>query len=791
MEKQYGYLSRYKADSTNEAVEEDGFSAFLAKEIGVGKKREFLQNTDDVFANGAENRSYIFYARTWSSGISIRDAGKRVPVFGFKENPQNVNRTLNHYCYFICSQEAITGPEFFSHVFGSCYIPAKEGTELEKPQERLAVEPRLIVPTWSGEYDRAARLVAEKLWEVQEQSPENRLLVLMDHADMESMKLLLQVYALLPAQLRVQTGFATNISYGIEKEDDLQTLFEAERLPIYLMTMERKHYTGLAPKCEVPVQIFDLTEALEQKQAETEKSAALRMLSGIVGEKTDLCLGFAEQQVMQQTGEVTSFQLYRQVLDALCSEELYWWKKKDLDTLWQVKELFEQQKQLMDYEPLYREALYYFYTEQMDATPYADEVNQMLRHTTERDPEMFAFLRNSLHYGSEMDATSRLIEDMEAEKQQEMKQLQQEREQEVKQLQQEQEQEVRRLQQEREQEVKQLQQEQEQLKQEQQQEVERLRQEQEQRQKEQEQLHRQEKDALKSQMQTALQEQYVKLEEAQQRTEALTEVRDAQDKRILGLETEIQNFRANLNEKTTALQQAQAEQKATREQLDAMTNRASSLDTELQKSRMTETEQRTRIEKLQAAVDEMNRSISEKGVRDLKYRLSKSESERKALEEEKETAKKQLTSLKAEHQDLEDSFERAKKQKLIFTILTAVFGVTTIAGVAAAAWMGLQGGTKKPEQETQQVTEAVQTETKEEQTEKKKETEAETKAAPGTEQETQVQSEKAGQAADGTVKPKENMQSEKAGQAVDGTARLQESTQVEEAGGAATQESQK
>lgn len=78
-------------------------------------------------------------------------------------------------------------------------------------------------------------------------------------------------------------------------------------------------------------------------------------------------------------------------------------------------------------------------------------------------------------------------------------------------------------------------------------------------------------------------------------------------------------------------------------------------------------------------------------MRDLKRRLQLSESERKTLEEEKETAKKEYDSLKAEHQDLKDDFEKAKKKKLIFTILTGVFGVTTVAGIAAAAWMGLQG----------------------------------------------------------------------------------------------------
>ena len=124
----------------------------------------------------------------------------------------------------------------------------------------------------------------------------------------------------------------------------------------------------------------------------------------------------------------------------------------------------------------------------------------------------------------------------------------------------------------------------------------------------------------------------------------------------------------------------------------------------------------------------MNRSVSETGVRDLKRRLQLSESERKTLEEEKETAKKEYDSLKAEHQDLKDDFEKAKKKKLIFTILTGVFGVTTVAGIAAAAWMGLQGDSAEPtpEPETQQVTEAATQKTTEPETVKATETAAAT-----------------------------------------------------------------
>ena len=651
MEKQYGYLSRYKADSTHDPVEEAEFGTFLGKEVGAGKKRAFIHHTDGVFVNGSQNRGYIFYARAWSSGISIREEEKRVPVFGLKENPKNVDRTLNHYCYYICSQESLTGPAFFSRVFGSAYISAKEGTDLKNPQERLAVKPEKVALKWKKENQEAALLVAEKLREVQEQSPENRLLVLMHHADTDSMELLQQVYLLLPPQLRVQTGFATNISYGMEKEDDLQNLFEAERLPIYLLTMERARYSGAEPKCEVPVQVLDLTEALKKAPEESQRRKTLEMLSGIVSEKTDICFGFAEQQVLEQTGKVISFQLYQQIIDRLCSEDLYWWKKEGLDTVWQVKELFAKQKLLMDYEPLYREALYYFYTTMMEQAPYADEVNQMLRHTTERDQEMFGFLRDALHYGGEMDASRRLIEELEAEKKQEIDQAREEEAQ----------------------------------------------------------LRQKETADLRQQMQTALQEQAAKLAEEQKRGKALTEVKEQQEKKILGLETEIRNFRTNLAAKETELQQTQSDQKMTAAQLAKKSAQVASLTTELEKSRVAENEQRGKIQKLQAAVDEMNRSVTETGVRDLKRRLQLSESERETLEEEKETQKKEYDSLKAEHQDLKEDFEKAKKGKLIFTVLTGVLGVTTVAGIAAAVWMGLRGGgsSEPAPDETQQVTEAA------------------------------------------------------------------------------------
>ena len=651
MEKQYGYLSRYKADSTHDPVEEAEFGTFLGKEVGAGKKRAFIHHTDGVFVNGSQNRGYIFYARAWSSGISIREEEKRVPVFGLKENPKNVDRTLNHYCYYICSQESLTGPAFFSRVFGSAYISAKEGTDLKNPQERLAVKPEKVALKWKKENQEAALLVAEKLREVQEQSPENRLLVLMHHADTDSMELLQQVYLLLPPQLRVQTGFATNISYGMEKEDDLQNLFEAERLPIYLLTMERARYSGAEPKCEVPVQVLDLTEALKKAPEESQRRKTLEMLSGIVSEKTDICFGFAEQQVLEQTGKVISFQLYQQIIDRLCSEDLYWWKKEGLDTVWQVKELFAKQKLLMDYEPLYREALYYFYTTMMEQAPYADEVNQMLRHTTERDQEMFGFLREALHYGGEMDASRRLIEELEAEKKQEIDQAREEEAQ----------------------------------------------------------LRQKETADLRQQMQTALQEQAAKLAEEQKRGKALTEVKEQQEKKILGLETEIRNFRTNLAAKETELQQTQSDQKMTAAQLAKKSAQVASLTTELEKSRVAENEQRGKIQKLQAAVDEMNRSVTETGVRDLKRRLQLSESERETLEEEKETQKKEYDSLKAEHQDLKEDFEKAKKGKLIFTVLTGVLGVTTVAGIAAAVWMGLRGGgsSEPAPDETQQVTEAA------------------------------------------------------------------------------------
>lgn len=671
MEKQYGNVSIYIKDSTNKSKKQSEFDLFLKSELRTDKKvEEFIADVNGILANGSKNETYIYCAMGYNIGIGINKQRVRMPFFGFKEKPKKIDRTLNHYCYYICSQRELTGPAFFSHVFGSAYISAEEEIDLEKWEERLAIKPRAIAFEWEKERQEAALLIAEKLWEVQEQSPENRLLVLMEHADTDSMKLLRQVYFLLPPQLRVQTGFATNISYGMEKEDDLQNLFAKGRLPIFLLTMEKSRYNGVPPKCNVPIQVFDLEEALKLEREKSQRRKTLEMLSGIVSEKTDICLGFAEQQVLEQTGKVISFQLYQQIVDKLCSEDLYWWKKEGLDTIWQVKDLFAKQKLLMDYEPLYREALYYFYTTMMEREPYADEVNQMLRHTTERDKEMFEFLRDALHYGSEMDASRRLIEELETEKRQEVDQI---REEEV-------------------------------------------------------QLRQKETADLKQQMQTALQEQRTKLEEEIKRGKALTEVKEQQEKKILGLETEIQNFRTNFAAKEAELQQTQSAQKMTAEQLVQKTAQVVSLTTELEKSHATEIEQRDKIRKLQLAVDEMNRSVSDRGVRDLKRRLQLSESECQTLEEEKETVKKEYDSLKAEHKDLKEDFEEAKKKKRIFTVLTAVFGVTTVIGVVAAIWIGLQKGATEapPESETQKATEIITQKATESETVKETETEVET-----------------------------------------------------------------
>lgn len=420
MEMQYGYLSRYRADSFNELCEEDGFRPFLDEVMIEGAKKEkFINALFAVFGDGSPNRSHVFYSRdTIEYARRNADAPRRIPVFGVREKPRQVERTLNFYSYYICHPDEVTGPHFFNHVFGTDYITEKEATELSDPIPRLHA-PGHQVELRINPSDRltVCRMV-EKLWSLLEEDPANRVIFLLESAKEDSMNLLQQVYMLIPPLLRLEIGFATDI-----QEMDLEVLFGSEKLPIYVMTMERSAYVGGLAMRNIPIHVIDMTHQ-EQYTYNQKRMKTLEYLCSIVQYKTDICFRYAEQKVLSETREVISFGLYQKIVDQLMSEKLYWWKRNDLDTIEKVRSIFEEQQVMMDCDALYCDALYAFYTGLMGSQMYADEINKILLDAEYPDREvLLTFLREKLQYGSEIDATEKLIQQLQDEKEKEIKEL--------------------------------------------------------------------------------------------------------------------------------------------------------------------------------------------------------------------------------------------------------------------------------------------------------------------------------------------------------------------------------
>lgn len=420
MEKQQGYLTRCDSTQFQRSFEEEGFGRLL-NDLSVKDRAGLKNKISGIFLHASGRRSYIFFHYMFKEFATLKkNMEYRVPLFGVKGAHKELTREVNYMAFYLCQKEDALGTGFFEHVFGTDYITEQEARTLTDPVPRLGEGNSSMDLTIRESCTDLVCKIVEKIWESQEKDPKSRFVIVMDQAEQESLELLRQVYLLIPQQLRLNMGFATNVEYS-----DIKTMAQEHGLPLHIFTMDREVYDGQMVDYGFPLVFFELDQA-EKYSYNEKRLKSLKQQSRMMQPVKDICFGYAEKKVLDETDHIASFGHYEQILNKMCEPGVYWWTRSGLDSVEDLYRAYEDQKELMNIPVLKNQALAAFYSRFMQEKKYAFQLVQMLRDSSYPQREQYlCFMREALHFGKVLDATEELIAQMSEEKQQEVDRLQQ------------------------------------------------------------------------------------------------------------------------------------------------------------------------------------------------------------------------------------------------------------------------------------------------------------------------------------------------------------------------------
>ena len=405
-------------------------------------RRDYKQEIIGSFKQGSGGRSYRYY-----SFNNLKNAQKdasvdqyRVPVYGVR-GTSDISRAIGYACVYISSCRDMAGLDFYSHVFGSRYLTEEEIRTSADPVSLTEQEPVMPKLSVSPRNRETAYAIVESLSRAQERDTNSKLLIVIDNAETESMELLKDVYLLLPGKMRLNYGFATNLTVKMYEE-----LFRQQSLPIQLLTMDSEVYRGSIDRIRTldPLLcVLDLN-SLQPGTVDPGISRQLdRFLEKGINRKNDLLFAFAEQQVIRKHNNVPSMQFYPEMLEKYLEGGGLWWKNPTLDRMEAVREAYEEQQILMDDDEIRQEAVGSFYFHMLPEKDYADEIAymQLGKETgaltgdlSSKAEKCLSFVRDKLKYGKILKAVETAIREMNKKRDSEISKLEEDHKEEVRRL---------------------------------------------------------------------------------------------------------------------------------------------------------------------------------------------------------------------------------------------------------------------------------------------------------------------------------------------------------------------
>ena len=362
-------------------------------EMYVNRPTEMVDRISATFQNGSFNRSHFFMDFKYRDYASMRmGLSYLMPVFGVKGMTPKISRQANYVEVMFAKEADLSGTRFNDVIFGMDYLTGENTVNLTDNELVSSMGSAGAVPGYRirADWKELVAHILVKLWEAGEQAPRTRFIIKMKRAEARSMFLLQQLYLLLPAQLRLQLGFETNVGAA-----DLAQI-QNETLPIYVMTMEENEVVDPG-KYTFPIAVFE--EAKETSYSYNEKRLNLILrLAESMTEQMASVLDNAEKTCMQNGNEdSSSFRFYESILESLFTDVSYWWTRERYNSLSELKRDYSQQSRLMENGEYRKEALAALYGTIYPNSSLAEETMRLLEapQSEERDL-MLNFLAKDL-----------------------------------------------------------------------------------------------------------------------------------------------------------------------------------------------------------------------------------------------------------------------------------------------------------------------------------------------------------------------------------------------------------
>lgn len=386
------------------SADTDGLRKFFS-EMRLERDKAFLDDIKYVFQNGSQNRKHFFanvryrdYA-TYERGLSYM-----MPFYGVTGKVSAITSRVSYYTeLLVCHEDELAGTGFADLVFGTDYMRDSEAVASSR-DEVIAVIERNKLPVRhsfsENEIEPVCRIVS-KLWEAQEADPSTRFIIQIEKADERSMELLQKIYLLLPHYLRLQLGFETNIT-----EKDLKLIQDRGGFPVYILTAEREESFD-SKAFSFPIVIFDVSSS-EDYIYDENKMSILRSVAKDMNELEAVLLDYSEKKVIETKDKnYSSFRYYEELVTNMNTVE-YWWKSEDIDTVEQLKGLYDDQKELLKNDMLKKEAVNEFLTNIMPQDKLSEQLSEIIVDENYKDRKgLLRFLAEELYQKTQINALNK------------------------------------------------------------------------------------------------------------------------------------------------------------------------------------------------------------------------------------------------------------------------------------------------------------------------------------------------------------------------------------------------
>ena len=370
MNNQPGLITYTDRRQVQQTASNDELNSFL-NEMRIIDSGGLCSRISNIFVTSSMKRSNFcmdFGIREYATrGSSIR----YMPVYGVKGGSPGLTRQTNYAEVLFCKGETLSGAGYNEKIFGTEYLTGEETVELSESDllESLGREvgaPKVEV--LKRDSQKVCK-VLEKLWEVQEKEPRTRFVILMKDAEKNSMRLIQQLYLLMPQQLRRQLGFETNIAPA-----DLEQIQAYGGVPLYVFTADVTERFDPSDY-SFPISVYNLT-ADEEYSYNEERLALIGKLAAKMDDQMIAFLDFAERKYLEtQQTTISSFKYYEGIVTNLLSGTLFWWLRENIESIEELEKVYMDQIELMQNIDYKRQALTAY---SLDIYPNSSFASQMV-----------------------------------------------------------------------------------------------------------------------------------------------------------------------------------------------------------------------------------------------------------------------------------------------------------------------------------------------------------------------------------------------------------------------------